>query len=108
MLRQNCRKLDRLIRWNCFLHMTNQLWQEIAEECYGESFDIDSDAGQRARLRIFDSVKGYKNKTLNFMEVDVIFKLFSSLSYGDRITWMKYSPRLNTQTPKNCLPHVSF
>ena len=65
------RKLDRLIRWNCFLYFTNNLWESVAKDCYGDEYDIDSDAGQGTRLKIFDCVKNYKNKVLNNMEVCV-------------------------------------
>ena len=68
------RKLDRLIRWNCFLFFTNKLWTLIAKECYGSEFDIDSDNGQVVRLRISDSVKSWKHVTIGRMEVCVLLQ----------------------------------
>ena len=33
------RKLDRVVRWNCFLYFTNRLWIHIAKERYGNDFN---------------------------------------------------------------------
>lgn len=52
-----------------FLYFTNDLWEPVLRECYGEGFDLDSTPGQEARAKLFDSNKGYKNKVLRHMEV---------------------------------------
>ena len=63
------RVLDRLIRWNTFLYFTNDLWKDIIEQAYGEGVDIDSIKGQAARSKIFNCVKGFKNRVIKNMEV---------------------------------------
>ena len=63
------RKLDRVTKWMCFLCFTNKLWESAAKECYGDNFDIDSNEGQGVRLKIYDMVKGIKNRVIKAMEV---------------------------------------
>ncbi len=67
------RKLNHLIHWNCFLHFTNLLWNEIAKKYYNEEFDIDSDAEQETWMKIFNSVKNFKNKTIDHMKICVSY-----------------------------------
>ena len=63
------RILDRLIRWNTFLYFTNDLWKDVIEQAYGDGVNMDTNEAQAARAKVFDTVKGFKNRVIENMEV---------------------------------------
>lgn len=48
------RKLDRLIYWNCFLFLTNRLWEQVAKACFGRDL---------MTIRIRTNVRGTRSST---------------------------------------------
>ena len=67
------RKLNKFTRWNVFFHFINRLWKYVTLECYEKSFDIDSNAEQAARTKIFDTIKNFKNKIISRMKIKSLF-----------------------------------
>jgi hypothetical protein len=57
------------MRWNAFLHFTNDLWVDVVHEVYGSDVDIDSPQAVEARSKIFDNTKSWKWRVLKKMEV---------------------------------------
>jgi hypothetical protein len=85
------RRLDRAMRWNAFLHFTNDLWIDVIYEVYGSDIDIDSPEVVEARSKIFNNTKAWKWRVLKRMEVCpyctsiAVMDLCTLTSYGEAI-----------------------
>lgn len=67
------RLLDRLTRWMVLLYCSNFQWLDILHEVYTVALSADSFEYVTGRTKIFDNSKTYKHRTIENMEVGIIY-----------------------------------